>query len=309
MSELILDIDRPEEISVAAFELARDPRGRRNHSQWGAGGFRGLGCCSRRAGNGRHPWRSVPAHVAKARNAGAHPCTENWERSAGRGLDGGWPSQAQGVPLGVVGHWPAGNIEIQPLLSMTCALLGGNACLVRVPSGLEDISRQSCRKLVQTDTKGVLTDRIRMLVFPHARRDLQEAMARSVDGAMVWGGEEAVLQVRSLPFPHWARIAIFGPRISVAAMDADSWCNSREREAWCRRIARDVWQFDQQACSSPQVLFLEKKAGHSCDEFVAIPQESIRSGEPPPPETDYPCRLDNGNLPGSSLLVAGRCRQ
>ena len=27
----------------------------------------------------------------------------------------------------VVGHWPAGNIEIQPILSMTCALLGGNA--------------------------------------------------------------------------------------------------------------------------------------------------------------------------------------
>jgi len=85
---------------------------------------------------------------------------------------------------------------------------------------------------------------------------------------MVWGGEEAVLQVRSLPFPHWARLVVFGPRISVAAMDADSWCNTQERESWCRRIARDVWQFDQQACSSPQVLFLEKKAGHPCDEFV-----------------------------------------
>jgi hypothetical protein len=85
---------------------------------------------------------------------------------------------------------------------------------------------------------------------------------------MIWGGEEAVLQVRSLPFPHWARLAVFGPRISVAAMDADSWCNIEERESWCRRIARDVWQFDQQACSSPQVLFLERKAGHSCDEFV-----------------------------------------
>ena len=41
-------------------------------------------------------------------------------------------------PLGVVGHWPAGNIEIQPVLSMTCALLGGNASLVRVPAGLDE---------------------------------------------------------------------------------------------------------------------------------------------------------------------------
>jgi hypothetical protein len=30
-----------------------------------------------------------------------------------------------------------------------------------------------------------------------------------------------------------------------------------------------VWQFDQQACSSPQTLFLEKKPGTSIDAFVA----------------------------------------
>ena len=81
-------------------------------------------------------------------------------------------------------------------------------------------------------------------------------MARSVDGAMIWGGEEAVLQIRSLPFPHWARIAVFGPRISVAVMDEGAWNDENEREAWCRRIARDVWQFDQQACSSPHADFL-----------------------------------------------------
>jgi hypothetical protein len=51
-------------------------------------------------------------------------------------------------------------------------------------------------------------------------------------------------------------------------MDAEAWCNSDQGEMWCRRIARDVWQFDQQACSSPQVLFLEKKAGHDPARFL-----------------------------------------
>jgi len=178
-------------------------------------------------------------------------------------------------PLGVVGHWPAGNIEIQPVLSMTCALLGGNACLVRVPSGLDDLTRRLICKLDQCDDKSVLTARVGLLVFDHDRWDLQEAMARAVDGAMVWGGAEAVLRVRSLPFPHWARLAVFGPRISVAAMDADSWCNLQQRESWCQRIARDVWQFDQQACSSPQVLYLEEKVGHSSDEFVRALQKAF----------------------------------
>ena len=94
---------------------------------------------------------------------------------------------------------------------------------------------------------------------------------------MIWGGEEAVLQVRSLPFPHWARLAVFGPRISVAAMDRDSWSNPQQRKSWCKRIARDVWQFDQQACSSPQTLFLEKKPGHSTWEFVQALREAFES--------------------------------
>jgi hypothetical protein len=189
-------------------------------------------------------------------------------------LTGGWNefgrAKLKAFPVGVVGHWPAGNVEIQPILSMTCALLGGNAALVRIPSGLVELTEQLMETLIESDRDELLTPRIFMAAFDHDRKDLHEAMARSVDGAMIWGGEEAVLQIRSLPFPHWARIAVFGPRISVAAMDAGAWGDRNEQEAWCRRIARDVWQFDQQACSSPQVLFLERRGGQSTDRFLEV---------------------------------------
>jgi hypothetical protein len=190
------------------------------------------------------------------------------------GLQGGWTeygrAKCKAFPLGVVGHWAAGNVEIQPILSMTCALLGGNAALVRVPGRLVDLTRCLMEKLVQSEQGELLTRRIFGATFDHRRQDLQEAMARSVDGAMIWGGEEAVLQIRALPFPHWARFAVFGPRISVAAMDAGAWSNLQEQESWCRRIARDVWQFDQQACSSPQVLFLEKGTIQSTVQFLPV---------------------------------------
>ena len=186
--------------------------------------------------------------------------------------NGGWQedgrAKLRAFPLGIVGHWPAGNIEIQPVLSLTCALLGGNGCLVRVPSGLVGITRRVMKKLQEVDRTGLLIDRIFMASFDHSRMDLHGAMAQSVDGAMIWGGAEAVSQVRSLPFPHWARVVVFGPRLSAAAMDAETWQNRAERPSWCRRIARDVWQFDQQACSSPQALFLERGAGCDPDEFV-----------------------------------------
>jgi hypothetical protein len=172
-------------------------------------------------------------------------------------------------PLGVVGHWPAANIEIQPLLSLSCALLGGNAALVRVPSGLLEQTVAMLDKLQEVDDGRLLTQRIAVATFDHGRQDLQRAMAASVDGAMIWGAAEAVTQLRALPFPYWARLATFGPRLSVAAMDGECWSDEHDRESWCRRIARDVWQFDQRACSSPQALFLERRAGCDPAAFVA----------------------------------------
>jgi len=196
-------------------------------------------------------------------------------------LHGGWTeygrARCKAFPVGIVGHWPAGNVEIQPILSMTCALLGGNAALVRVPHGQVDLTQQLMEKLVESDAGELLTRRIFMAAFDHDRHDLQEAMARAVDGAMIWGGEDAVLQIRALPFPHWARLAVFGPRISAAAMDAGAWTDPDESPSWCRRIARDVWQFDQQACSSPQVLFLERRNGDSIADFLKVLQRAFES--------------------------------
>lgn len=211
------------------------------------------------------------------------------------GLDGGWNehglAEYKAFPLGVVGHWPAGNVEIQPILSMTCALLGGNAALVRIPGGLVELTRRLVAKLVQSDRDELLTRRIFMAAFAHERHDLQEAMARVVDGAMIWGGQEAVLQIRGLPFPHWAKVAVFGPRISAAAMDAGAWNNADEQESWCRRIARDVWQFDQQACSSPQVLFLEKRTGHSTARFLSTLQRTFEAENQAHPRPTIPGAL------------------
>ena len=195
-------------------------------------------------------------------------------------LSGGWwadgRARLRAFPLGVVGHWPAANIEIQPILSLTCALLGGNGCLVRVPSGLAEVTRRLLEKLREVDQKGELTKRIFVASFEHSRVDLHEAMAQAADGAMIWGGAEAVSQVRRLQFPHWARVLVFGPRLSAAIMDAETWGNKTERSAWCRRIARDVWQFDQQACSSPQALFLERGEGCDPNEFVQDLREAFR---------------------------------
>jgi Acyl-CoA reductase (LuxC) len=218
-----------------------------------------------------------------SRELGPGACAGEWREERGARL--------RMFALGVIGHWPAANIEIQPMLSLSCSLLGGNAALVRVPAPLRQASAALLEKLHEVDGASVLGERIFMATFDHDRLDLQRAMAAAVDGAMIWGGEEAVTQVRTLPFPSWARLAVFGPRLSVAAMDGGCWSDEGERAAWCHRLARDVWQFDQQACSSPQTLFLERRRGCDAAAFVAALAAALEAENRAHPRRDIEAAL------------------
>jgi len=258
MPDLIHPIQRPDELAFASHRLKETAR--RSHfptetllnilERWAAA----LDCPEVREIPGAaflRLWlRRSTLEAVLLRELGQTPPRGHW-------LDRGEAGQ-QAYPLGVIGHWPAANIEIQPILSITCALLGGNTCLARVPSGLTEPTRLLMQRLYEVDQAGLLRERIFLATFDHSQVDLQEGMARVVDGGMIWGGAEAVSQVRSLPFPPGARVVAFGPRLSAGVLDAGTWANQYERRTWCRRIARDVWQFDQQACSSPQTLFLER---------------------------------------------------
>jgi len=87
-------------------------------------------------------------------------------------------------------------------------------------------------------------------------------------------------------------------------MDAGAWGNPDEQEVWCRRIARDVWQFDQQACSSPQVLFLEKGAGQSAAQFMMVLRRAFDAENQAHPRRAIPAVLTSAIClaPASWLL-------
>jgi hypothetical protein len=74
-------------------------------------------------------------------------------------------------------------------------------------------------------------------------------------------------------------------------MDAGAWGDPNERESWCLRIARDVWQFDQQACSSPQVLFLERGTGQSTEQFLPYLRKAFETENVAHPRRTIPADL------------------
>ena len=149
-----------------------------------------------------------------------------------------------------------------------------------------------------------------MLVFDHGRRDLQEAMARSVDGAMIWGGEEAVLQVRSLPFPHWARLADlraknlrrgYGREIPGQTPGAGGPGASASLGMFGSLTSKRVPP--RKFCSWKRRLAIRPTSSWS----RSGKHSNRRTGSIP--ENEHPTCIDDGNMPGSRLLVAGQCRE
>lgn len=191
-----------------------------------------------------------------------------------------WDTQGKSrfrrFPVGLVGHWPAANVPTLPVLSPICSLLGGNTCLVRVPTDFVDVMQTLLASLSLVAGATYLAERIRFVTFPRDRQDLHEAMATCCDGAMIWGGQEAVDNLRRLPFPYWARLMVFGPRMSIAAMDREVWQDPGQATSWCQRLARDVWQFEQAACSSPQILFVERQEGEDIGPLVTALEQAFQ---------------------------------
>lgn len=177
-------------------------------------------------------------------------------------------SQYRFFPAGIVGHWPASNVEILSIISLVCSLLGGNHALLRVPSALTVELQSLLNLLEQADPDHSLQDRFEVVSYPHTRTDIHEELARNVDGAMIWGGEDSVSANRKLPFKPTAQTAIFGPRISVAVIDKDAWQDPRSLSKLCTRLTREVWQFDQAACTSPQILFMEQSSSDDIAPFL-----------------------------------------
>jgi hypothetical protein len=60
------------------------------------------------------------------------------------------------------------------------------------------------------------------------------------------------------------------------------------RATWCQRIARDVWQFDQQACSSPQALFLERAPAADPKGFIADLKRAFEAENRAHPRQEIP---------------------
>jgi phenylacetate-coenzyme A ligase PaaK-like adenylate-forming protein len=169
------------------------------------------------------------------------------------------------APRGVVAHWVAGNIPTLAFFSWALATLAKNASIIRISGA----SREPTQALFGAVRRAeVVVDGRRysgelllkhscVLYFPSEDDDLHRAMSMTADARVVWGGAEAVDEISRLPRLQHCEDVVFGPKFSLAVIDAATLKDDILRGRALRELAREVVLFEQRACSSPQIVYVE----------------------------------------------------
>ncbi|MFD3721820.1 acyl-CoA reductase [Streptomyces sp. NPDC058674] len=194
------------------------------------------------------------------------------------------------APVGLVAHIAPGNAATVAPLSIVEGLLAGNVNVLKTSSTDTLLTQHLMAELTALDPSGALAARIVVLRFPSSRQEWLGLMCAPADAVAVWGGEGAVEGVAA-HVPAGCRLVEWGHRISFAYLTGDAWSDADTLDA----LAGDVCLHEQQACSSPQVVYLdtedEDEVFAFAERFAAVlaarpPAAAAASGGEPDPVED-----------------------
>ncbi|MFF1705003.1 acyl-CoA reductase [Streptomyces sp. NPDC058252] len=167
------------------------------------------------------------------------------------------------APVGLLVHITPSNAATVAPLSVVEGLLTGNLNVLKISSSDSALALDLLAALGAADPTGLVAERVIALRFSSARRDWLNAVCGQADAIAVWGGEEAVQAAGELA-PPGCRVVEWGHRISFAYLTRAAASDNEVLDA----LAEDVCRLGQQACSSPQVVYLDTDDTHTLFTFA-----------------------------------------
>lgn len=168
-------------------------------------------------------------------------------------------------PLGFTVHVAPANAATVAPLSALEALLAGNSAFVKLPGSAGSFCGRFFEALCATEKGGVLQPHLFAAAIPSSDQVALTALLAVADGVSAWGGDESIAAIRKLT-PPAARLIDWGHKISFAYVTASKAADAPAAEL--ELLARDVCLLEQQACSSPQVVYVETETEDGLRSFA-----------------------------------------
>lgn len=222
---------------------------------------------------------------------------------------GGW-TRACGPAL--LAHVWAGNVPGLPLWSMVAGLLVKGGSLGKVATAEPIFATWFAQTLAEVEPR--LAESLAVAWWPGGDHEMEEALCKEADVFQIYGGD-ATLAAWQNRIPAGKRLLPHGHKLSLGLVSRST-LDTRQAHFVARKAALDIVRWDQQACFSPQVFYVERGgqtspadfARHLAGELAALqhsfPRRSL-SLEESAMLAQWRHRMEMSQLRGESLEILG----
>lgn len=169
-----------------------------------------------------------------------------------------WDFSKNVYGVGLVLHIPPANVPLNFVYSLAIGLLSGNGNVLRLPSELSNEGQ-----IVVTEIQSILTDPefgqleeyICCVKFDRDEKFLR-FLSLTSDARIIWGGDQAVSYIKSLPSKPRTVDISFANRTSMALLNCKAVLGASDDalKVLARNFYSDAFTFNQNACSSPKLV-------------------------------------------------------
>ena len=167
------------------------------------------------------------------------------------------------APLGLLVHVTPSNVFTVSVLCLIEGLLTGNMNFLKTSSNESLLPQHFFDILIGYDKSNKLKNYIIIARISSKESDLLKQILSYADGVSAWGSEEAIKSISTMT-PEGVKVIKWGHKISFGFISKEYLNNEVE----LIEMAKDVCRIEQQACSSPQNLYVEINSKEELVEFA-----------------------------------------
>ncbi len=139
------------------------------------------------------------------------------------------------------------------------ALLAGCSCTIRISNRTHPVTEYLCHKIQACLSRPefkLIQHRTSIISFPRSG-ELVRQFSETADVRIFWGSDSVVRRLSRIPAKPGCRDLLFPDRYSISILSARAVNALPEEELrlLCDRFYRDTFEADQNACSSPRIVF------------------------------------------------------
>lgn len=176
---------------------------------------------------------------------------ENWV------FDARFQGYIKAQPLGVVAHVSAGNVFVGGVDTLIQGIMTKNVNLMKMSSVDPLFPVLFARSLKDHDQQGVVARSLALLSWKGGDQTVESVLKQQCNAIVVYGGAETMHSYRQGLGLH-TRLVEYGPKYSLVLVNKQE-LERRGVDQCARLIARDGVMWEQSACSSPHVVYVDDR--------------------------------------------------